>query len=91
MSREQNPLTAQLKITPTVDVIKVLDYLRVQKDGSKKSYTLVIEDLLEESISFIKIKELQEKLETQRVLNHLQSQSTSIEDFSFFDEMIKSN
>jgi len=75
MARLQQALTTQLKISPLVETVKVLDYLKVNDDGSENSYTMVIEDLLEESETFRQLRELQREIEQQQTLRKYQSTS----------------
>ena len=75
MARLQQALTTQLKIYPLVDTVKVLDYLKVNDDGSENSYTMVIENLLEESETFRQLRELQREIEQQQTLRKYQSTS----------------
>lgn len=90
MSRQQQPLTTRINITPLVDTVKVLDHLRMNDDGTLKSYTFVIEDLLEESPTFRKIREMQNELENQRVLRQLTNESTENDVLLDFMESIES-
>jgi len=89
MSREQKPLTARVNITPLIETIKVLDHLRMNNDGTLSSYTLVIEDLLEESPTFRKIRDMQNELENQMLLRQLANKSTQKEVLSDFTELLE--
>ncbi len=71
MARKQEKITARVNTSFNVEVIKVLDHLKGNEDGTLKSYTQVIEDLLEESETFVTIKILISQLEKQKVLRNI--------------------
>lgn len=88
MSREQKPLTVRINISPLLDTVKVLDHLR-KGDDEDISYTMIIEELLEESHTFRKIKELQTALENHKILRELAKQSTENDVLSSFTKQLE--